>query len=475
MIRFRPVHFAFIALLALTACGALKDAFTAHGDVVARAGNQELTVDQLATMLANSEVPLRPDVARTISQIWVNYQLLGQAGAQGDTLGTIADADAGMWSAIAQLRTRKLYEGIAASFPQADPATMEQKYIEGEMLAAAHILLTKQPDGFGPTVNDSIRREAERLARTVNAGNFARIARQRSQDPGSKDRGGDYGVFARGTMVPAFDNGIMSVPPGGITGVVETEFGYHIIRRSTWAEIREQFVPAYTQMIAQRAESTYIAGIEAASNVQVRSAAPKVVKAIAEDIDAYRNDKTVLATSRRGNLTAGRMAQWIGAFPPQSQMRPQIMEAPDSLIPRLVENIMRSELLLNQADSAKIALDSAEIADVRASFFGGVTRTMRQLELAPEQLAGAGADRAARETAASAKVNAYLDGLLNNRGQYIEIPEQLAVVLREKFESRVVAANLDRAIAEATRLRTVADSTRNSAVPAPAVPLPSTP
>jgi hypothetical protein len=474
MIRFRFASVALLALLALPACGALKDAMTAHVDVVARAGNQELTVDQLASMMANSQVPLRPDVARTIAQIWVNYQLLGQAGALGDTLGTTADADAGMWSAIAQLRTRKLYDQISTSFPRPDPSQYEQKYNEGEMLAAAHILLSKQPEGFGPTANDSIRREAERLARTLNAGNFARVARQRSQDPGSRERGGDYGVFPRGQMVPEFDAGIMSVPPGGITGVVETQFGYHIIRRSTWAEVRDQFTQAYAAMLTQKAESVYVSQLEDAANVQVRSAAPKVVKAIAEDIDAYRDDRTVLATSRRGNLSAGRMAQWIAAFPPQSQMRPQIMDAPDSLIPRLVENIMRSELLLKQADSANIVLDSAELADVRNSFFGGVTGVMRQLELAPEQLAAAGTDRAARELAASNKINTYLSALLNNQGQYVEVPEQLAVVLRDKFESRVVTSGLDRALAEATRLRAAADSTAAAAPATPAAPTPDT-
>src|SRR5699024_8241077 len=139
----------------------------------------------------------------------------------------------------------------------------------------------------------------------------------------------------------------------------------------------------------------------------------------------------------------------------------------DSLIPRLVENIMRSELLLKQADSAKISLDTAELNGIRNSFYAGVTGVMRQLELAPEQLAAAGTDRSARERAASDKINTYLTALLNNQGQYVEIPEQLAVVLRDKHESRVVTSALDRALAEATRLRAAADST---AAAGPATP-----
>jgi parvulin-like peptidyl-prolyl isomerase len=213
MTRLRLLPIALVALFVVSACGAFKDAMTAHVNVVARAGNQELTIDRLAALMASSEMPLRPDAARMLTQIWVNYQLVGQAGAQGDSLATVANADMGMWSSVAQLRTRKYYELVSADWPEPDPSTYEQAYNNGELLAAAHILLTKQPEGFGPTANDSIRREADRIAETVTSATFARVARQRSQDPGSKDRGGDYGVFPRGQMVPEFDAGILSVPP----------------------------------------------------------------------------------------------------------------------------------------------------------------------------------------------------------------------------------------------------------------------
>ena len=103
MTRLRLALVAVI-LVAATACGALKDAMTAHVDVVARAGSQELTVSELSSMLANSQVPLRADVARSLAQLWVNYQLLGQAAAANDTLGTVELADRGMWSAIDQMK-----------------------------------------------------------------------------------------------------------------------------------------------------------------------------------------------------------------------------------------------------------------------------------------------------------------------------------------------------------------------------------
>lgn len=462
-----------LVLVAATACGAIKDAMNAHVDVVARAGNQELSVEQLAKLMAESQVQLRPDVARTIAQLWVNYQLLGQAGAAGDTLGTVEAANMGMWSTIEQLRLTALYDAHAAAVARPDSSKYRAAYEAGELLGAAHILLTKQPEGLGTAANDSIKRAAEEIARTVTSATFARVARARSQDPGSKDRGGDYGVFPRGTMVPAFEVGIMSVAPGAITGVVETEFGYHIIRRSSWDEVKAQFSETYAGMLQQRAESTFFAGAEEGANIEVKSNAARIVKAIAEDVDAYRGDRTTIATSRRGDLSAGRMAMWIGAFPAQSQIRPQLMEAPDSLIPQFVLNIMRNELLLKRADSLNIKADSTTMTQARAAFWQAVSGSMNGLGVAPSQLADTVDNVKAREAFAANRVNAYLSSLMKAQVEFIEVPEQVAIVLRDRYESRVVPAGLDRALAEATRMRAVADSAASATQPPSAVPMPA--
>ena len=469
------LRFALVAVIvtAVTACGALKDAMTSHQDVVARAGNQELTVTQLSEMLASSQVPLRPDVARSVAQLWVNYQLLGQAAAANDTLHTDELAEQGMWSAIDQMRLAAMFEQYTATVGRPDSTKFQAAYEAGELLGAAHILLTKQPDGLGTAVNDSIKREAERIARSVTSANFASVARARSQDPGSKDRGGDYGVFPPGTMVPEFEAAIKSVPPGGITGVVETQFGYHIIRRSTWNEVKDQFGQTYGQIVQQRAESTFFAEAEKGANIEVKSSAARIVKAIAEDVDAYRGDRTVIATSRSVDLSAGRMAMWVAAFPPQAQIRPQIAEAADSVIPSFVMNIMRNELLLKRADSLGIKADTARVREAREAFFGAVTGSMTALGIAPAQLADTTDDRKAREAFAGNRVTAFVQSLLRSQVEYIDVPEQVVLVLRDRYEARVIPAGLDRALAEATKLRTAADSAAAAGETPSAVPVPA--
>lgn len=471
MTRLRLALVAVI-LTAATACGALKDAMTSHVGVVARAGGQELTVSQLSTMLANSNVPLRADVARSLAQLWVNYQLLGHAAAANDTLGTVEAADQGMWSAINQMRLEVLYERSAA-LPPMDSTTFRAAYEAGELLGAAHILLTKQPEGLGTAANDSIKREAERIAQTVTSATFARVARQRSEDPGSRERGGDYGVFPPGTMVPEFEAAVLGVQPGGITGVVETQFGYHIIRRSTWNEVKNAFPEQYIGMMQQRAESTFFASADEGANIRVKPDAPRVLKAVAEDLDAYRKDRTVVATSRRFDMTAGRMAMWMAAFPSQAQIREQIVQSEDSVIPTFVVSIMRNELLLLRADSLGIVPDSTMVSQARGEFWRAVTRSMSALGVSPSQLADTTDSRDAREAMAATRVNAYLESLLANRVEYVNVPEQIVLVLRDRYESRVVPEGITRALAEATKLRAAADSAAAASETPSAVPMPA--
>lgn len=59
---------------------------------------------------------------------------------------------------------------------------------------------------------------------------FAELAKQYSQDPGSKDNGGDLGFFARGAMVKPFEEAVFKLKPGQLSAIVESDFGFHIIK-----------------------------------------------------------------------------------------------------------------------------------------------------------------------------------------------------------------------------------------------------
>jgi parvulin-like peptidyl-prolyl isomerase len=103
-----------------------------------------------------------------------------------------------------------------------------------DQIRASHILLMYA----GSERSSATRSKAEAhtqitsLAEQVAlGGDFGAIAKQHSDCP-SKGRGGDLGSFPRGAMVPAFEEAAFGLPVGGTSPVVETPFGYHIIRRT---------------------------------------------------------------------------------------------------------------------------------------------------------------------------------------------------------------------------------------------------
>ncbi len=85
---------------------------------------------------------------------------------------------------------------------------------------------------------DEAKKKAEDILAQLrkNPERFGELAKSHSDDPGSKDNGGDLGFNARGAMVQAFDDTVFKMKPKEISGLVETEFGFHII---TVDEIRK--------------------------------------------------------------------------------------------------------------------------------------------------------------------------------------------------------------------------------------------
>ncbi|MDO9315219.1 MAG: peptidylprolyl isomerase [Burkholderiaceae bacterium] len=110
--------------------------------------------------------------------------------------------------------------------------TETQRFQKPEEIHARHILLKKG--------SAEAQAQAVKILTELKAGaNFEELAKQYSQDPGSAVKGGDLGFFRRGQMVPEFDTALATLlKPGELSGVIETEFGLHIIRLEERKEAR---------------------------------------------------------------------------------------------------------------------------------------------------------------------------------------------------------------------------------------------
>jgi peptidyl-prolyl cis-trans isomerase C len=116
-------------------------------------------------------------------------------------------------------------------FYDAHPADFEQP----EMVHVRHILLmTMDPVTRAPLTADqqkAKKKQADDLLKQIHGGaDFAALAKQYSEDPGSKDNGGEMPAFPRGQMVPEFEAAAFSLTNNQVSDIVTSAYGYHIIK-----------------------------------------------------------------------------------------------------------------------------------------------------------------------------------------------------------------------------------------------------
>jgi len=137
----------------------------------------------------------------------------------------------------------------------------EKRYISPEERRASHILV-KAEKSAPADVRAKAKAKAEALLNEVkkNPASFAEVAKKNSEDKGTAERGGDLDFFGRGAMVKPFEDAAFSMKEGEISGIVESDFGYHIIkvtgvhagRTKTFEEVRPEIEKEYRRAEAQK-------------------------------------------------------------------------------------------------------------------------------------------------------------------------------------------------------------------------------
>jgi len=159
----------------------------------------------------------------------------------------------------------------AANLPPAQPAdeaTLRKRYedekarfVEAEQRLASHILISAGADA---AAQKAALEKATKLAEQARApgADFAALAKANSDDPGSKDAGGDLGwVEKNGVMVKPFEDALFAGKPGEVVGPVKTEFGYHLIlvrevkggQGKSFEEVRDQLAAEQLKGDAEKA------------------------------------------------------------------------------------------------------------------------------------------------------------------------------------------------------------------------------
>ena len=162
-------------------------------------------------------------------------------------------------------------EGEQRDFYDNNPDMFEQP----ESITASHILISTQ-EAEDDTAKEEARQRAEELKAQLDDGaDFAQLAQEHSEGP-SASRGGSLGQFSRGQMVPAFEEAAFAMEPGEISDVVETRFGYHIIKveekseggTTPYEEIKSQIGQYLEQQKQQEAVQSYLDELKADADIE---------------------------------------------------------------------------------------------------------------------------------------------------------------------------------------------------------------
>lgn len=170
---------------------------------------------------------------------------------------------------VTEAQVKKYYEENSARFEQP------------EMVRASHVLIATQDMKSNTEYSAEKKAEKKKLAEDIRkrakAGeDFAKLAKEYSEDPGSKDNGGEY-TFPRGQMVPEFETAAFALGTNEVSEVVTTQFGYHIIKlneklpakKVELAKVEKDLKDALKQQEIQKLLPDYLDKAMAAAKVEI--------------------------------------------------------------------------------------------------------------------------------------------------------------------------------------------------------------
>lgn len=465
-----------LGVLTLAGCSALRDAFSAHPEVVGTAAGQTLSVERLADLVGHAKrIPLRPDVLSGVGSVYLDYVVFAVALARGRDLHDSALVLAAEWPRVSQLKWEHFHDQLVTAHTKLTREETDSAFQAGTVRLFQHILI-RVPPSAAPPVEQEKRRQADGLLRQVAAlhgTNFAQLAKRYSDDPGSKARGGYLPTTGRGQFVPAFDSAAWKLEPGAMSGVIRSPFGFHIVRRPPLSEVRDSFQADVENARTMRFDSLYIDSLAILRELKVESATPALVRQAIPQIVAARSDGRKLATYRGGAFRVADFARWLLALNPQDVRG--ITRASDAELRQFVKRLAQQDILLQQIDSAGVRLGPDDWQQVRAEYDSVLSTLERLSGVSPQVLKDSAASDPARIGLAVARVSDYMDrAVKDGKAQFFPVPPFLAAALRQGEVWSLSEAGIARALERAQAIR-AADSTARGAPPTGLKPAPGPP
>lgn len=208
----------------------------------------------------------------------------------------------------------------------------KDEFSQPEERKASHILISLTPDASDED-KQAVREKAQHILEQIQRDpeQFAQLAQEHSNDPGSASRGGDLGFFGRGVMVKPFEDKIFSMQLNEVSDIVETDFGLHVIKLTDIKEAKQQNLE------------------EVQEQIEIKLKLQMVTSAFGEIAEDFRNvvyeqGDDLLAVAKKFELTPER-SDWIS----RNEIDPPIL-ANDKLLSALFSE----EVIANQSNTEAI-------------------------------------------------------------------------------------------------------------------------
>lgn len=334
-------------------------------EVVAEIGDRTLTAAEVAEFMKRTGRGANRDAVERAVDNLVDLALVEMRAKETVEFGARESLQVREWREI--LTINQFREDVVWEEVEVDEARLREWYDEnvGEERQARHILIAVEPTA--PEEEKARARAlADSLHQEVEGGaDMAALATEFSDDDGSAGQGGLLGWFGRGQMVEPFENAAFATSEGELAPLVETQFGYHVLRvedtrKRPFEELREEIEQQVMGPQRSEAEQAYVQNLMENSRIEffeenvdrfiaiVRSESPQAPDAEARDLP--------LATYEGGQITLGELWDIFRALPAGNQR--SIARLDQAGMIQALSTLVQQRLLLQKAQTADVALDS---------------------------------------------------------------------------------------------------------------------
>lgn len=445
-----------------TGCSNVRGLFTARASSAAEAGASSLGAEQLGKILGSARgVQLNKESAELIANLWTNYALFAEAVADRKPVDDSATAAAALWPQLFELKAGRWHDTVAARLMPKNPGLADSIYNAGETRVLQHILIAVQK-----TAPDSVQKrakaQAEAVLKQVKAGaNFGELAAKVSADPGSARDNGYLNPSGKGAFVPEFEAAGWSLAPGAVSGLVQSSFGYHIIRRPPLEEVRERLTNFAQRDQLRVRDSAYLEDLAKAKKLEISKSAPGLMKAALTAPEQSKGSGSAIATYTGGKLSVADFLKWTSTVPPQFTQ--QLKAADDAQLTQFAKMLTQNVLFGAQADSAKVQVPAEDWAKLYGAYKAQVDSLKTDLGLNLSAVADSTLPAKERREAARKKVDDYFDKLVTGQVRLRPLPVALPTVLRERSTVRINETGITKALELARAAQAKADSAAGGA------------